>query len=72
MAEEWREFACAPGLRIEAHERLVELQFTQVSIALSKIEATMERLERRLWLAVYGVVAAVLVQGVQQLLDMAA
>ena len=45
-------FACAPGMRVEAHERLVALQFAQVAATLERIEAVMERLERRLWLAV--------------------
>jgi len=35
---------------------------------LERMEAALERLERRLWLAVYGVVAAVLVQAFQPLL----
>ncbi|MGR3464303.1 GTA head formation protein, RCAP_rcc01685 family [Limimaricola sp.] len=58
-------FACAPGMRIEAHERLVALQFAQVAATLERIEAVMERLERRLWLAVYGVVAAIGAQAAQ-------
>ncbi|NAZ35525.1 hypothetical protein [Rubellimicrobium sp. CFH 75288] len=65
---ETRSFLCAPGLRIEAQERLSELQFAQLNQALGKIEATMERLEKRLWLAVYGVVATVLATAAQSLL----
>ncbi|MGX9855217.1 GTA head formation protein, RCAP_rcc01685 family [Limimaricola variabilis] len=63
-------FACAPGLRIEAHERLVALQFAQVAATLERIEAVMERLERRLWIAVYGVVAAIGAQAAQQIVGM--
>lgn len=33
-----------------------------------RLEAALERLERRLWLAVYGVVAAILVQAFQPIL----
>ena len=51
-------FDCAPALRLEAHERVSDLQQ----------RAMVERLERRLWLAVYGVVAAVLVQAFQPIL----
>ncbi|WP_282025927.1 GTA head formation protein, RCAP_rcc01685 family [Limimaricola cinnabarinus] len=58
-------FACAPGMRVEAHERLVALQFAQVAATLERIEAVMERLERRLWLAVYDVVAAIGAQAAQ-------
>ncbi len=53
-------FACAPGLKLEAHERLVALQFAQMALQLGKIEALIERLEKRLWLTVYGVAAVVL------------
>jgi hypothetical protein len=35
---------------------------------LERTEAALERLERRLWLAVYGVVAAILAQAFQPLL----
>lgn len=68
----WREsFACAPGLRIEAQEKLAALQFAQLNAALSKIEAMMERLEKRLWLTVYGVVGVMLAQAAQSLLAVA-
>lgn len=61
-------FACAPGMRIEAQERLTTLQFAQLAVQLGKLEETMERLERRLWLTVYGVVAVVLAQAVGSIL----
>ena len=61
-------FACAPGLKIEAHERLSALQFAQLSQQMAKIEDMIERLERRLWLAVYGVVAVILAQAFQSVL----
>ena len=61
MDDEGREFfTCAPSLRLEAHERLVAMQFAQIAVQLGKVEALMERLEKRLWLTVYGVVAVVL------------
>ena len=60
-------FACAPGLRIEAHERLSDVKFAQVQVQLTRIELLVERLEKRLWLAVYGVVAVVLAQGATQI-----
>lgn len=76
MADEQRrygfdDFACAPGLRIEAQERLAALQFAQLNTQLGKIEAMMERLEKRLWLTVYGVLAAILAQAFQSILNAA-
>ena len=69
--DDWRErqerherdaFTCAPGLRIDAQERLVAMQFAQVAAQLGRLETLIERLERRLWMTVYGVAAAVLSQ----------
>ena len=64
-----RSFLCAPGLKIESQAQLTTLQFAQLHAQLGKIEATMERLEKRLWLTVYGVVAVVLTQGILSLLE---
>lgn len=61
-------FLCAPGLRIEAQEQLVAMQFSQMNQQLQRIEEAMERLERRLWVTVYGVVAAMLAQMAQSLI----
>ncbi|MBO9408045.1 hypothetical protein J7399_11445 [Shimia sp. R9_1] len=62
-------FDCAPGLRLEAHERVAKLQFDSLNRRLDKIEQLMERLERRLWLTVYGVVGVILSQAVQSLMS---
>ncbi|MBW7921216.1 MAG: hypothetical protein H3C51_03855 [Rubellimicrobium sp.] len=61
-------FVCAPGLRIEAQEKMAALQFAQLNARLERIEEAMERLERRLWVAVYGVAAAMLAQMAQSAL----
>jgi hypothetical protein len=61
-------FDCAPALRLEAHERVSDLQIKATQERLDRLEAAIERLERRLWLAVYGVVAAILVQAFQPIL----
>ncbi|MGJ8612562.1 MAG: GTA head formation protein, RCAP_rcc01685 family [Octadecabacter sp.] len=61
-------FECGPSLRIEAQERVTALQFKQMHIQLAKIEAMMERLERRLWLTVYGVVGVILAQALESIL----
>ncbi|TMV90110.1 hypothetical protein FGG78_13390 [Thioclava sp. BHET1] len=57
--------------RLEATERIMELQFAQVDQRLGRIEAMIAGLERRLWITVYGVVAVVLTQAVQGVLDYA-
>jgi len=62
-------FECAPALRLQAHERVFKLQLEALSQRLDRIEGSIERLERRLWLAVYGVTAALLAQAVMPLLD---
>lgn len=62
-------YDCAPALRIEANERVTELQFRALNTRLDKIEMTMERLEKRLWLTVYGVVAVILAQAFQSILQ---
>ena len=61
-------FDCAPALRLEAHERVAELQFAAMNKRLDRLEELLERLEKRLWLAVYGVVAAIIGQAFQSLL----
>lgn len=58
-------FQCAPGMRLQAHEQVSAIHFTNLNVRLDRIEAMMERLERRLWLAVYGVAAVILAQAVQ-------
>jgi hypothetical protein len=55
-------FDCAPGLRLQAHERVSEIHRANLLARLERMEQVMERLERRLWLAVYGVAAVVLAQ----------
>ncbi len=62
-------FDCAPGLRLEAHERVAKLQFESLNRRLDKIERLIERLERRLWLTVYGVVGVILAQAFQSVLS---
>ena len=38
-------FACAPGLRLEAHERLMSVHFDNLSSRLARLEEAVERLE---------------------------
>lgn len=64
-----RSFLCAPGLKIEAQERLATLQFAQLNAAMAKVEEAMERLERRLWITVYGVAGVILTQAIISILE---
>ncbi len=68
---EFERFECAPGLRLQAHEKVSEIHHENLVSRLARIEAMMERLERRLWLGVYGVVAVILAQAVQSFLGVA-
>ncbi|MDK3019279.1 GTA head formation protein, RCAP_rcc01685 family [Pseudodonghicola flavimaris] len=61
-------FECAPGLRLAAHERVSQIQHDNICHRLDRLEELMERLERRLWLTVYGVVAMILAQALQSVL----
>lgn len=61
-------FECAPGLRLQGHERVSAIHHENMLERLGRIEQMMERMERRLWLTVYGVVAVILAQAVQSFL----
>ncbi|MDZ4134468.1 MAG: hypothetical protein U1D06_02580 [Paracoccaceae bacterium] len=61
----------AASARIEANERVAEERWTGLEYRLGQIEGTLERLERRLWLGVYGVAAFLLTQGAEALLKAA-
>ena len=63
-------FDCAPALRLEAHERVAKLHFDSLNKRLDRIEELIERLDRRLWLTVYGVVGVILAQAFGSLLQM--
>jgi len=54
--------------RIEAQERVAEERRAGLEYRLGRIEAGLERLEKRLWLAVYGVAAGVLAHAALALL----
>ncbi|MCV6598451.1 MAG: hypothetical protein OIF40_15360 [Mangrovicoccus sp.] len=64
-------FEYSPKDFVEAHDRILNMKFEAIDHRLSRIEALMERLERRLWLTVYGVVATVLAQAFKTFLTIA-
>ncbi|MEM9438412.1 MAG: hypothetical protein AAGA15_15375 [Pseudomonadota bacterium] len=57
-----------PNLRIEANEKVTAFQFEALNKRLDRIDAMIVRLERRVWLTVYGVAAAILAQAFQSFL----
>ncbi|MGB0903123.1 GTA head formation protein, RCAP_rcc01685 family [Halocynthiibacter sp.] len=61
----------AARARIDANERVNQMQFETLSQRLERIEMMIERLEKRLWLTVYGVVGVILAQGVTSIIDAA-
>jgi hypothetical protein len=69
-ATDWESvpFDCAPGLRLQAHERLSEVRMEALTRRVDTLEEMVERLERRLWLTVYGVVGVILAQAFQSVL----
>ena len=64
----YEKFLCAPGMRLEAHERISAIHHENLLRRLDRIEDMMERMEKRLWLTVYGVVAVILAQAIQSFL----
>jgi hypothetical protein len=46
--------------RIEVNERIAEERWSQLERRLGHIEATLDRLETRMWIAVYGAAALIL------------
>lgn len=67
----YERFDCAPSLRLEAYERVNEIHHANMLHRMDRLDALMERMERRLWLTVYGVVAVILAQAVQGFLAVA-
>lgn len=59
----------AATARIEANERVSEERWNALDFRLRQIETSLERLEKRVWLGVYGVAGFLLAQGVEALLQ---
>ncbi|MGV6812462.1 MAG: GTA head formation protein, RCAP_rcc01685 family [Brevirhabdus sp.] len=54
--------------KVDMFERVLEERWSALEYRLGLIEGVLERLERRFWLAVFGVVSAILVQAAQGLM----
>lgn len=61
----------AATARIEANERVAEERWSAIDYRLQHIEQSLERLERRLWVIVFGVAAFLLAQGAEALVTAA-
>ena len=60
----------AANARIDANERVQEERWQALNFRLEGIETALERLEKRLWLAVFVMISVVLAQGLHDLLRM--
>jgi hypothetical protein len=58
----------AAAARIDANERVAEERWASLDYRLGQIDAALERLEKRIWLGVYGVAAFLLTQMAEALL----
>lgn len=56
--------------RIEVNERIAEERWSQLERRLVQMEATLDRLEKRMWLAVYGAASLILADIAYGLLQM--
>lgn len=58
----------AASARIEANERVALERWAALDYRLSQIDSALERLEKRIWLGVYGVAAFLLAQMAETLI----
>jgi hypothetical protein len=61
----------AAHARIEANERVAEERWAALEFRLGQIDLVLERLEKRIWLGVYGVAAFLLAQGAEAIIQAA-
>lgn len=61
----------AASARIEANERVANERWAGLEYRLGLIEATLERLEKRIWVGVYGVAAFLLAQMAEAIIQAA-
>lgn len=61
----------AATARIEANERVAEERWSALDYRLAHIETSLERLERRIWVMVFGGAAFLLAQGAEAVVQAA-
>ena len=59
------------NVRIEANERVAEERWNALEFRLVQIEGTLDRMEKRIWVGVYGVAVFLLAQGAEVLIQAA-
>ena len=59
----------AASARIEANERVADERWTALEFRLGQIDAALERMEKRIWVGVYGVAAFLLTQMAEALIQ---
>lgn len=57
--------------KIEANERVSQERWSALEFRLGLIDAALDRLEKRIWLGVYGVAVFLLTQGAEALISAA-
>ena len=57
--------------KIEANERVAQERWGALEYRLGLIDAALDRLEKRIWLGVYGVAVFLLTQGAEALISAA-
>lgn len=55
--------------RLDAHMQINQERWSNLERRLGTIETMLERLEKRLWIAVFGVVGVILSRGIQALIE---
>ncbi|MEL6531707.1 MAG: hypothetical protein AAFN09_00480 [Pseudomonadota bacterium] len=60
----------AAAARIDANERVLEERWIALTFRLEQIEAGLQRLEKRLWFAVFAVISAILAQAAMNVLSL--
>ncbi len=58
----------ATSARVEANERVAAERWSGLEYRLGQIEDTLERLEKRIWVGVYGIAAFMLAQAGQAIM----
>lgn len=57
-------FEVRAGHQLEMYQKVLDERWKALEYRLAQLESMMERLEKRLWLTIFGVVGAVLTEAV--------
>lgn len=60
----------AAAARIDANERVLEERWNALTFRLEGIEAALQRLEKRLWIALFGMMTVILAELLHQVLSL--